>query len=175
MSQFLNDLEVRLYGWGEGAANWITLTPLRYESAFLGESVYIPDEFVTDFASVPRLPLAYLLAGGRAIRPAVIHDYAYQTHRLPLEKGGTRPLTREEADNIFREAMEATPGPAQDRGHKGSCGKWSAGLDARSGPGMAIAKTPSTRYGAGLAGRIWPDDTKQLRRNEKGLRERASL
>ncbi|UZR30607.1 DUF1353 domain-containing protein [Methylococcus mesophilus] len=76
MSQFLNDLEVRLYGWEEGSANWITLASLRYESTFLGDAVSIPEEFVTDFASVPRLPLAYLLARGRAIRPAVIHDYA---------------------------------------------------------------------------------------------------
>lgn len=119
MSQFLNDLEVRLYGWGEGSANWITLASLRYESTFLGDAVSIPEEFVTDFASVPRLPLAYLLAGGRAIRPAVIHDYAYQTHRLPLEKGGSRPVTREEADNVFKEAMEADPwsgtGPCTQR------------------------------------------------------------
>jgi hypothetical protein len=109
MSQFLNDLEVRLCGWEAGKAKWTTLALLRYRSDLVGGTVCIPAEFVTDFASVPRLPLAYLLAGGRAIRPAVLHDYAYQTHRLPVEGGDPRTLTREEADHVFLEAMQADP------------------------------------------------------------------
>lgn len=73
MSEFLTPLEVRLVG----RKRWMTLIPLVYRSDVAGV-ITVPSEFITDFASVPRLPLAYLLAGDRAPGPAVIHDWMYQ-------------------------------------------------------------------------------------------------
>lgn len=61
-----------------GRRRWMTLAPLVYRSDLLVEPVTIPSEFITDLASVPRLPFAYLLAGDRAHGPAVVHDWLYQ-------------------------------------------------------------------------------------------------
>jgi len=40
----------------------------------------------TDFASVPRLPLAYLIAGNTAHKAAVIHDYLYRSTHHPVTR-----------------------------------------------------------------------------------------
>lgn len=37
----------------------------------------VPVDFITDFASVPRLPFVYLMFGGIGNRPAVLHDFLY--------------------------------------------------------------------------------------------------
>lgn len=58
--------------------------------------ITVPRGFKTDYASVPRIPLAYLLAGGIARRASVLHDYLY-----------AKQVDREWADNVFLGAMEA--------------------------------------------------------------------
>lgn len=55
----------------------------------------IPAGFTTDLASVPRLPVAFLLFGAEARRAAILHDWLYQHH-----------YPRAMADNIFYAAME---------------------------------------------------------------------
>jgi hypothetical protein len=57
---------------------------------------------VTDFASVPRVPIAFLLAGDTAHRPAVLHDWLIK--KMPI------PRTR--ADELFYEAMRSVGMPA---------------------------------------------------------------
>ncbi len=42
-----------------------------------GERLEVPQGFVTDFSSVPRIPLAYWLTGGKAKKAAVVHDWLY--------------------------------------------------------------------------------------------------
>jgi hypothetical protein len=59
--------------------------------------VRVPKGFVTDFASVPRLPFAYMLFGDTAHRAAVIHDYLYSLGKCK----------REYADNVLKAAMQA--------------------------------------------------------------------
>ena len=53
--------------------------------------------FVTDFASVPRVPIAFTLFAGKAKKSAVLHDWLYTT----------KPFSRLEADNAFLCAMES--------------------------------------------------------------------
>jgi hypothetical protein len=77
---------------------WELITPLIYDSDVLQKQVVIPKGFSCDFASVPRLPLAYLLAGGTAHKAAVVHDWLYR------ENG----CTRKQADETFLEAMKVT-------------------------------------------------------------------
>lgn len=84
---------------------WIMTSDLRYFSALIGAEIKVPAGFVTDFASVPRLPLAYWLAGDKARCAAVVHDFLYVTKAYP----------REICDKIFLEAMEATGIPAWRR------------------------------------------------------------
>lgn len=57
----------------------------------------IDSGFVTDFASVPRIPIAFTLFAGKAKKSAVLHDWLY-THK---------PFSRAEADKAFLCAMEA--------------------------------------------------------------------
>jgi len=80
---------------------WRLLAPLRYQSAVLGTLIEVPTGFLTDLASVPRLPLAYLLAGDTAHEAAVVHDYLTQVHIC----------TRAQADAVFYEAMAVTGEP----------------------------------------------------------------
>ena len=75
---------------------WWKLTDrLVYYSALLDTTICAPAGFVTDFASVPRLPVAYWLFGGKADSPAGIHDLLY---RWPF-------VSRRMADRVFNEAM----------------------------------------------------------------------
>jgi hypothetical protein len=73
---------------------WQLVDHLCYDSAIIGRHK-VPAGFTTDLASVPRLPFAYWLFGGKANRPAVVHDHLYQG----------RQVSRETADAVFFEAM----------------------------------------------------------------------
>jgi hypothetical protein len=81
------------------------LRDLVYDSV-VAKTVYrVPKGFNTDFASVPRLPVVFMLNGDTARAPAVVHDFLYRT--------GAAERTL--ADAVFREAMEATGVPAWRR------------------------------------------------------------
>lgn len=97
MSAFLSGLKVEL----ATDSTWRLTEPLIYQSDVLGKTITVPAGFVTDFASVPRLPVAYLLAGGEANEAAVIHDYLYHSHDVP----------RADADAVLEEAMGVTGQP----------------------------------------------------------------
>jgi len=98
---FLSALQVARLPDGQ----WRLLAPLRYQSAVLGALIEVPTGFLTDLASVPRLPLAYLLAGDTAHEAAVVHDHLYQVQRC----------TRAQADAVLYEAMAVTGEPAWRR------------------------------------------------------------
>lgn len=55
----------------------------------------VPSGFITDLASVPRLPFIYLVLNGVADMPGVLHDYLYSCSRFD----------REICDKIFLKAM----------------------------------------------------------------------
>lgn len=71
---------------------------LIYDSKVLNMTVVVPKGFITDFASVPRVPIAYTLFGGKAHHEAVIHDYLYRTK--------PHICSRPQADRVFLEAMK---------------------------------------------------------------------
>lgn len=84
-----------------GRCQWLLLRHLSFLSTELG-LVVVPAGFMTDFASVPRLPFAYFLAGDTAHASAVVHDYLYRNVAC----------TRKEADKVFHEAMHAEGVPS---------------------------------------------------------------
>lgn len=101
MSGFLTGLDVALVQDADACharATWRLCSPLVYHSDWLGRDITVPAGFVTDFASVPRIPLAWLLAGGESNEAATVHDYLYHSHEVP----------RATADAVFEEAMAAT-------------------------------------------------------------------
>lgn len=92
---FLTPLRVELAD--ESAGTWRLTQDLHYQSARAGRRIVVPAGFVTDFASVPRLPIIYLATGDTAHGPAVVHDWLYSSGEL----------RRSIADAVFLEAMEA--------------------------------------------------------------------
>lgn len=60
--------------------------------------IHIPAGFQTDFASVPKLLWNVTPPTGMYGKAAVVHDYLYRTLGV---------ATKDEADSVFREAMEA--------------------------------------------------------------------
>jgi hypothetical protein len=58
------------------------------------EWLIVPEGFEWDGASVPRVPFAYMLFGGRARRSALLHDFLYSQRR-----------DRDFADAVFLAAM----------------------------------------------------------------------
>ena len=62
-----------------------------------GHLLTVPQGFITDFASVPRLPFAYWIAGNRAHKSATVHDYLY----------AVKLVSRDAADDVFYYSMLA--------------------------------------------------------------------
>lgn len=106
MGVFINSLQVEKIT--EDPPEWKLTAPLLFDSAVLDEAIEVPAGFVTDFASVPRIPFAYWLAGGIGDAAAVLHDFLYR-------RGDLFPdVTRQGADRVFLEALAAS-GVAQWR------------------------------------------------------------
>ena len=73
---------------------WILTEPLVYRSDKLG--FIIADQGTkTNFASVPRLPVFWLFAGGKNNPPAALHDRGYEEKKF----------TRLQYDNMFFQAI----------------------------------------------------------------------
>jgi hypothetical protein len=98
--KFLTELKCRLVKSGWWKRTWELTAPLKYYSDVAGEVIIAPKGFRTDFASVPRLPLAWWLAGSTQQRPAVIHDWLYRGQKCP------KLWPRKKCDRVFLEAME---------------------------------------------------------------------
>ncbi len=76
---------------------WKLDDELWFHSVLVKQVIKVPVGFVTDFASVPRIPGIYWWFGGRANRPATVHDFLYANHLYD----------RKTADLIFLEALKA--------------------------------------------------------------------
>lgn len=104
MSRFLSKL-VMENATGCDDGRWRLTRALVYQSDVAGQTFSVPRGFVTDLASVPRLPVVYLLAGGTSNEAAVVHDWLYTT----------QPVPRSIADRVLREASAVTCVPAWRR------------------------------------------------------------
>ena len=71
-------------------------SPFRYYSSF--GLVYVPKNFVTDGASIPRMFWAILSPFGAYFPAALVHDFLYSERN--------DEFTRAEADEVFLEAMQ---------------------------------------------------------------------
>ncbi|AEG94421.1 DUF1353 domain-containing protein [Ramlibacter tataouinensis] len=96
MPRFATSLQVTQVEFRPKAL-WRVDAPLVYVRDDEPWTVVVPTGFLTDFASVPRIPFAYLLLGGKGSAAAVVHDWLYST----------RKTSRARADAIFHEAIKA--------------------------------------------------------------------
>lgn len=95
--KFLTVLDVRPHGDYEGGrSRWYLANPLVFQSKIAGLTLTVPEGFVTDFASVPRLPIVYLTMNDIGHPAAVVHDYLY--------RNGV--FDRRLCDKIFEEALK---------------------------------------------------------------------
>jgi hypothetical protein len=100
MSEFIGRLKMQAAD-NKDDGQWQLLAPFVYQSDVAGLTFTVPTDFQTDLASVPRLPIVYLLTGGRASEAAVIHDWIY-THKM---------VPRRVADAVLREASAVSGVP----------------------------------------------------------------
>jgi hypothetical protein len=96
VSHFLGDVDTRLVD--EKKDHHRLLAPFGFHSDLLGEQIWVPVGFITDFASVPRIVGAWLLYGGKGKKAAVIHDWLYSSQMV----------RRSVADAIFEEALKVS-------------------------------------------------------------------
>ena len=96
MSYFNTHLDVRAVDGG-----WLLLRPLEYHSEFLGRKVYVPIEFFTDLASVPKWARWLIPVANAKNRPAaVVHDFLCDP---AMQK--VFGIDQMGADRVFREAL----------------------------------------------------------------------
>ena len=81
----------------EASGTWVLDHALVYFSEIIGGQITVPKGIATDFASVPRIPIVYLLYANRGRKAAVVHDFMYRT----------KMATRAVCDAVFREALIA--------------------------------------------------------------------
>lgn len=81
--------------------------------------IIIPEGFITDFCSVPRIPFAWLLYGGIGNRAGVGHDSLYSAWDKivvrNMDTNETFEVTREWADDFFSAALVTCGVPAYKR------------------------------------------------------------
>lgn len=100
MSKFLTALDMRVADANSDDGQFILDSALIYQSDYLNSVITVPAGFQTDLASVPRLPIVYMLIGDKTRQASVVHDFLY---------GGI--VSRKDADEVFYEAAVATGVP----------------------------------------------------------------
>ncbi|WNA16170.1 tail assembly chaperone [Xanthomonas phage XaC1] len=88
---FHTKLQVELQDDG---STWKTLQDLVYEDEMEG-FIGVPEAYLTDFASVPRIPVVFDLVGDYGHAAATVHDYLYDHGKI----------TRKEIDKVFHRAL----------------------------------------------------------------------
>ncbi len=91
MSSFTSPLVVEFLGKGK----WRLSQTFEYRTKS-GKAIRVPGGFTTDFASIPKMFWSILPPYGKWGKAAVVHDYLYYINK---------EYTREQADDIFKEAM----------------------------------------------------------------------
>ncbi|MGV6473514.1 DUF1353 domain-containing protein [Azotobacter vinelandii] len=94
MDRFPHPLQVELQ---HDRKTWRLLAPFSYLDPELGR-LDVPAGFETDFASVPRWPLIFILLGAYGHAAATVHDWLYAAGRL----------TRRDADRVFLDALRSS-------------------------------------------------------------------
>ncbi|MDP9652066.1 DUF1353 domain-containing protein [Paraburkholderia caledonica] len=104
MSAFLSELQVELVSdaTNSGRGTWRLIAPLVYQSDVAKQTFTVPKGSLTDFASVPRVMIAFLLTGDTAHEASALHDWLYGSHVVP----------RGVADAVLREAALVSGVPA---------------------------------------------------------------
>lgn len=80
--------------------SWKLTEPLVYQSNTVG-LIIVDAGFVTNFASVPRLPFMYWFFGGIGDEAATLHDWLYRKDHTQ-SNGHERTIDRPTADRVLQ-------------------------------------------------------------------------
>ena len=94
MSEFLDNLDMRLIDDYDSRPQFSLLAPFRYQSDFAKTTFTVPQDFSTDGASIPQIAMSF--TGYPGMRAAVVHDYLVTNPEV---------IVREYADQVFHEAL----------------------------------------------------------------------
>lgn len=137
---------------------WRLLEPICYAGDT--DRFLVPDGYVTDFASVPRIVSWLIPTYGRYTAPAILHDYLI-TDAMPCGR-----VTSNDTDGLFRRAMRELGVPPVKRWLMWTGVRWGALFNARrragwwrSAPGVVgisvlalpVLLVPALAVAAGLA------------------------
>lgn len=89
-----------------GRGIWRITEAFKYYSELLGLVLTVEAGFLTDYASVPRVPIAYWLFGDTSHEAAVLHDWLFHHHEVCDEAT---------ANKVLLEAMEVAGIPSWRR------------------------------------------------------------
>src|SRR6185437_4888694 len=95
MSAFIGKLVVELVDDIQDAT-WSLTEDFSYQSDVAGRTFTAPKGFVTDFCSVPNIPIVHEILGDRARKAGTIHDFLYTW---------PHPVTRDVADKVLLEML----------------------------------------------------------------------
>lgn len=96
-SHFVNQLYAAPIGHYRGRSTWRLIVGLHFYYEPLKTRFSVPPGFVTDFASVPRMPFIWWLMSDYGHPAAVVHDYLCERRLYP----------RKFVDNVFFHALLA--------------------------------------------------------------------
>lgn len=97
------ELIAKKIGEQDSKAIWELHEPLEWTNGVW--KVIVPALFQCDYASVPRIPIAFMLVGDTAHEAGTVHDYLYREGAQLIDGRVTREPTRQEADDIFLKIM----------------------------------------------------------------------
>jgi hypothetical protein len=86
---------------------WRLAEPLIYEVGGRGSGrvIFVSKDFITDGSSIPQLLWSILPVWARYSRAGVVHDYL--CYRIAVNNPHPEAPTRDHADRVFLDAMEA--------------------------------------------------------------------
>jgi len=97
---FTTEIKVAVPNDEHGTPLWRVLEPLNFHSEKFSKHYVVPAGFLSDLASVPRVPILWLVAGRVGNAAAIVHDWLYN-YGVKFKQIADRA----EADEIFFEAM----------------------------------------------------------------------
>lgn len=102
VSVIKNEYASKLYNWDYR----IVTKSFSYDIGHKGSNrqVIIPQGFLTDGASIPKVLSKFIPPWGKYGAAAIVHDYLCETLQI-VDQGQPRLISRKEADKIFLEAM----------------------------------------------------------------------
>lgn len=104
---FLSDFRVLDVTEGRETSTLQLLEPFQVYSAYLDAIITVPAGFRFDGESIP-VALQWLVPPfGQSKRGACVHDYLYRTRGFHTLTGEVVPVTRAEADAVYRELITA--------------------------------------------------------------------